>query len=228
MVNGWYYTPGWGALATTTVAVIAVVANIYTNKRTLRASAAQFEKSQQHAQTSLNTSIAQFEQVRQETRTDKLRVEIIGLINALAERKTRLDIAINRIDDALEKMNSAELRSPGSSDQARADRQMRAAMAEEYWEVYERASAHAFAVRLLTTEAELLRIVDEVQDAIATEREHYEFRVLAQNVHKRDEEYQREIVADTTLRYAAKALVTYCLSNLAPRASRTTDLDLNS
>ncbi len=156
-VSGWYYTPGWGALGTVSVAVLAVGVNILTNRRTLRAS-----------QNSLNTSIAQFRQVREDTRVDKLRIEVIGLINALAERKTRLDVAINRIDQAI---GTIERTDNLASDLVRVDRSMRAIMASEYWDVYGRCSAHATAIRLLTNDDAILKLVNEIQINIARERE---------------------------------------------------------
>src|SRR4051812_20409032 len=38
-----YYTPGWGSIATTTVAVVALVATSIYNSRTLRAAASRFQ-----------------------------------------------------------------------------------------------------------------------------------------------------------------------------------------
>ena len=221
-MDGSHYTPGWGALATVIVAVIAVLVSIYTNKKTLDASAVQFEKSQRHAQNTLNTSIAQFRQLREDTRVDKLRIEIIGLINALAERTTRLDIAVNRIDEALDRIAKIDFTEVGAPDLDRADRAMRASMAEEFWEVYARVTAHAFAIRLLTTDASILRIVNDIQEAIALEREHYEFAVIRGEIHKRDKADIDASQLDDQLRDAAKALLVYSLKNLVVRPTRLT------
>lgn len=38
-----YYTPGWGSIATTTVAVVAIVITSFYNSRTLRAASSRFE-----------------------------------------------------------------------------------------------------------------------------------------------------------------------------------------
>lgn len=205
-MSGWYYTPGWGALGTASVAVIAVAVNVYTNKKALRASA-----------NSLNTSIAQFRQVREDARLDKLRIEVIGLINALAERKSRLDIAINRIDQAVATIGRSD---DLASDLVRVDRSMRAIMASEYWDVYGRCSAHATAIRLLTDDNAILRPVHEIQSVIALEREHYELAVIGRDIHTRGTaDLEREKTLDGRIRNASKALVSYSLTNLGMRPS---------
>jgi hypothetical protein len=217
-MNGFYYTPGWGALATTTVALIAVLVNIYTNRRTLRASATHFETSQKRAQNALDTSIEQFQQLREDTRLDKLRIEIIGLVNALAERRTRLDIAVSRIHDTLDKLDLSEFRPPDTAGLDRADHAMRGAMAEEFWDVYARVSAHAFAIRMLTTDASILRQLNDIQEAVAMERRLYEFDVMGGKIHKRNEDdVAQENVLDDRLRAASTALVSYSLTNLRTR-----------
>ena len=119
-VSNLHYTPGWGALGTVTVAAIAVLVNIWTNRKALRASAQ-----------ALSSSTAQFRQQREDTRADKLRIEVIGLVNALAQRRIRLYVAINRIDEAVGKIGRSD---DLASDLIRVDRSMRAIMATEYWE----------------------------------------------------------------------------------------------
>ncbi|WAC93567.1 hypothetical protein [Mycobacterium sp. Aquia_213] len=203
-MSGWYYTPGWGALGTVSVAALAVGVNILTNRRTLRAS-----------QKSLNTSVAQFRQVREDARVDKLRIEVIGLINALAERKTRLDVAINRIDQAIGTIDRTDNL---ASDLVRVDRSMRAIMASEYWDVYGRCSAHATAIRLLTNDDAILKLVNEIQTIVAREREHYELAVIGRDIHNRPKaDLELEGALDDRIRAATKSLVSYCLANLAMR-----------
>ncbi|WP_145012975.1 hypothetical protein [Mycobacterium marseillense] len=200
-MSGWYYTPGWGALGTVSVAIIAVAVNIYSNRKTLSASA-----------NSLNTSVAQFRQMREDARADKLRIETIGLINALAERKTRLDIAINRIDQAVDTIGRTD---DLASDLVRVDRTMRAIMASEYWDVYGRCSAHATAIRLLTDDNAILNIINEIQVVIARERQHYELAVIGRDINTRaDADLEFEMSLDDRIRKASKALVSYCLNNL--------------
>ncbi|NKZ13654.1 hypothetical protein HGA11_22000 [Mycolicibacterium septicum DSM 44393] len=212
-MDGWYYTPGWGALGTITVAVIAVLFNLRSNRRTLRLSGEQFTKSQSHAQAVLDTSIAQFERVREEARLDKLRIEIIGLINALAERTVKLDKAIGQIDEVVEGIARAEEDLDYRFD--RVDKAMRAIMAAEYWGVYNQISGHAFAIRLLTKDEELLALLNQLQPIIAEERTHYEGVVMVRQLRRRrEDERLRASLLDDEVRRLTKQLTSYALVNL--------------
>jgi hypothetical protein len=212
-MDGWHYTPGWGSLGTITLAVIAVAVNLLTNKRALRASGVQFAKSQEHAQASLETSIAQFERVREEARTDKLRIELISLIDALSERTVKLDVAIGQIDEVVEEIASEVKDLDDRFD--RVDKAMRRIMGAEYWGVYPRISGHAFAIRLLTTDHDLWQILNRLQVVIAEEREHYERVVMARQLRRRrEEEHARAVEMDLEIREIATQLTKYGLTKL--------------
>jgi hypothetical protein len=223
MMDGWYYTPGWGALGTITVAVIAVLFNLRANRRTLRASGEQFTRSQEHAQASLRTSIAQFERVREEARVDKLRIELISLIDALSERTVKLDVAISQIDEVVEEIASA---APDLDERlGRVDKAMRRIMGAEYWGVYTRISGHAFAIRLLTADEELLENLNRLQLVIAEERRHYEQVVMVRQLRRRrDDERERASLMDDEIRDITKQLVQYGLTKLQNLPNRSDDL----
>ena len=133
----WHYTMGWGNLFTVTVAAIAVIASVTVNVITLRHNASHFE------------------QGRIDARNDKLRAEVIELISSLYERRSQVEIVIQRV------------RQLENVDRQAIHRSIEATFSENLWESYRRATSHAFAVLALTEDSEAAEAIGLILSAIA-------------------------------------------------------------
>lgn len=163
-VDGWYYTPGWGALATVTVALLALVVSTWFNVRTLRRSSEQ-----------LSQASRQFRQLRDDNLTDKLRVEIAGLLAAMNERDWRIAVAERQ-------MNA--IRDPGDTSTERGiaelDLALKAVVAEHLTPMHLRAFNHLFTMELLTDDPTLAAKARELSQLLDEDREAVHDHAIAQ------------------------------------------------
>jgi membrane protein YdbS with pleckstrin-like domain len=141
----WHYTVGWGNLFTVTVAVIAIIASVTVNVITLRRNASHFE------------------QGRIDVRNDKLRAEVIDLISALSERRSQVEIVMQRI------------RQLENVDRQAIHQNIEATFSDNLWDSYRRITAHAFAVLALTEDKEateaiglILRALGRIRKLVGT------------------------------------------------------------
>lgn len=132
----WHYTMGWGNLFTVTVAVIAIVASVTVNVITLRRNASHFE------------------QGRIDARNDKLRAEVIDLISALSERRSQVEIVVQRI------------RQLENIDRHAINHNFEATFTDDLWDSYRRATSHAFAVLALTEDRQASEAIGLIVKAI--------------------------------------------------------------
>ena len=140
----WHYTMGWGNLFTVTVAVIAIVASVTVNVITLRRNAGHFE------------------QGRIDTRNDKLRAEVIDLISALSERRSQVEMVVQRI------------RRLDNIDRRVINHNIEATFTDDLWDSYRRTTSHAFAVLALTEDKQAGQAIGLILTAIG------KIRTLAQ------------------------------------------------
>jgi len=141
----WHYTVGWGNLSTVTVAVIAIIASVTVNVITLRRNASHFE------------------QGRIDARNDKLRAEVIDLISALSERRSQVEVVVQRI------------RQLENVDRQAIHQNIEATFSENLWDSYRLATSHAFAVLALTEDKEateaiglILRALGRIRKIVGT------------------------------------------------------------
>ena len=120
----WHYTLGWGNLFTVMVALCAIAASVTVSVITLRRNAIHFE------------------QGRIDARNDKLRAEVIDLISALSERRSQVEIVVQRI------------RQLENVDRQTIHQHIEAMFSENLWDSYRRATSHAFAALTLTEDKE--------------------------------------------------------------------------
>jgi hypothetical protein len=154
--SGWHYTQGWGALATVTVAILALMAttffNIVTTSFTVVA---------------LFRTSRQFQQSRLDARNDALRVEINGLLDAISEREIRWTMATQRVSDLmpqpLTKLDDESLKAAGTS--------LKAALTELLSGTYTRMGTHVIAIEILTDDPGILARVSQINQRGGAERE---------------------------------------------------------
>jgi len=132
----WHYSPGWGNLFTVTVALIAIIASVVVSVITLRRNASHFEQS------------------RIDARNDKLRSEVIDLISALSQRRSQVEVVIQRI------------RQLESVDRQAIHQNIEAMFSEDFWDFYRRATSHAFAVLALTEAKEAAEAIGLIHGAL--------------------------------------------------------------
>lgn len=189
-LTGWY-TEGWGNLSTVAIAVLAIGVSAKFNSKTLNLSKvqfdrtveqsrtqfdqsitdsrAQFEKSIAESRTQFEQSVMQFEQVRIDTLTDKLRLEIIGLINGFAEKGSRTSTVARRISELYDTFDSSRPDALPVLDQ-----NLQAIVQEELGGVYRAISGHHFAILLLCDDNELKEIVATLATLAAEDRQAWE------------------------------------------------------
>jgi hypothetical protein len=142
LLSRWDYTPGWGALATVSLALVAVTINLVGLRRASR----------------------QFEQTRLDTQADKLRVEVSELVVALMSRNRKSKLLLDRVQDILSDSTTAGL----SRDRMR--QRTQAAFAELVDDFYEEALAHCMSILMLTSDAKVVEPVGEILDALSKDR----------------------------------------------------------
>ncbi|MUL80507.1 MULTISPECIES: hypothetical protein [unclassified Mycolicibacterium] len=149
-MNGWYYTPGWGALATVTVATVSLIASVVISQRTLRRSAEQFQ------------------QGRIDARTDKLRAEIIQLITTIAERGRQAAAMRPRMHELMKLIKTIDPADAQAVEEMRDA--IRAMAADTAIELHERTTAHAYAVLMLTDDKDATMPVMKLLTVFGQER----------------------------------------------------------
>jgi hypothetical protein len=132
----WHYTLGWGNFFTVTVALIAITASVVVSVITLRRNASHFE------------------QGRIDARNDKLRAEVIDLISALSERRSQVEIVVQRI------------RQVENVDRHAIHQNIEAVFSEDLWDAYRRATSHAYAVLALTEDKEATEAIGLILGAL--------------------------------------------------------------
>jgi len=189
-LTGWY-TQGWGNLSTVAIAALAIGVSAWFNLKTLNQSKAQFDRTVEQSRTQFDESITdsrtqfeqsiaeshaqfehsimQFEQVRIDTLTDKLRSEIIGLINGFAEKGSRTSTVARRVSELYDTID------PSRPDvQPVLEQNLQAIVQEELGAVYRAISGHHFAILLLCDDSELKKIVATLATLAAEDRQAWE------------------------------------------------------
>ena len=138
-VVAWQYTPGWGSLITVTVASLALISSVAISAITLKRNASQAERS------------------RIDARTDKLKAELIDLINALGERQPRGDVASSPINEAM----ADSAKNPGATIR-QVEQSAKAILAEHLWDVHRRITTHALGALMLTEEEQVVRPIARI------------------------------------------------------------------
>ena len=155
MFDSWYYTPGWGALGTVTVAVIALITGVAFNIVTLR-----------RAKTYATQS-------RQDAKVDKLRTELATYISDIEEcrRQSR------KLGQRLTELSQAALDSDSLADDYKANSQR--AFQEIMSDIHDRLAIRSLVLMMLTADEEILRRVSRIEKVIEEDRNDFLVLVLA-------------------------------------------------
>lgn len=189
----WQYTPGWGSLFTVAVAALALISSLVISVITLRRNARNVEQS------------------RIDAKTDRLKAELIDLINALGERQPRGDVARHRINEAI-----AEKALNQDAGAVYIEQTAKAILAEQLWDVNRRIITHALGTLMLTEDVAVVRPIGQILAAIAEARKIWDEVVDLATSPEADAEAMRRQGEriDETVNAANKELVRYCLLNL--------------
>jgi hypothetical protein len=193
-MHGWHYTPGWGALGTVTVAIIALIASATFNVITLRRASRQAREG------------------RRDARNDRLRGEVAGLFNALAERQGKHMIMAHRLREFANSAPVTGTPAQISIFQSSVTTSYRELVDAPYREIVTR----CFAVSLVTKDDNLVGLTDSLRKIIESERKQYESLIESSVSEHGDLQKIRQRIFERAdaIEGARDLIAEYCLKHL--------------
>ncbi|KUH85315.1 MULTISPECIES: hypothetical protein [unclassified Mycobacterium] len=153
MVFGWrvftgWWTPGWGNLFTVAVATAALAVGAWFNRRTLSSAAERHD------------------QGRLDGRYDKLRSEVAALLSASGQRRSQMEVFAKQVNDLI-------AGTPSVADRGTLMVAIQAALNESVGALYAKINGHAYAVRMLTNDSQIVDRIGEIEEVLKADLADY-------------------------------------------------------
>lgn len=187
----WQQVGEWANLTMMTVALIVVVVGVWLCTKALR------------------RTVNEFEQGKLDARNDKLRAEIIDLINALSARPSPVDAIINRIAALTDKIDPADRSASKDQIKLNAKAAVSGALSGTYRQIY----GHSIAIVMLTDDEAVADPVRRIMKAAEQELQALE-AIIAGSDGVTDEQRRCVDELHQTTQDAMLELVHYGLKNL--------------
>lgn len=154
-ILAWQWTPGWGNLFTITIASLTLIASVAISWITLGRNADQFTQN------------------RIDALNDKLRVAIVDLNTAVAERQARVEVIADRVANLWDTASELATRKDLNEAIGLARIRLTTVVHEELSDTHGRIQAHAQAISLMTTDPSAADAADRI--VLASQQEYEEY-----------------------------------------------------